>query len=71
MPVLTEAPPLSRRPIEQGRQVVLPDISWETYEAVLRDLGECPLRMTYDRGSLEIMPLSFGHEELSALIGLR
>jgi Uma2 family endonuclease len=36
--------------------VVLSGIGWQTYEAILADLGDHPgVRLTYDRGSLQIM----------------
>ena len=42
----TSAPP---------ERVVLRRVAWETYEALLRDLDGQHLRLTYDRGTLEIM----------------
>ncbi len=49
--------------------VLLNNISWKTYESLLRDMGEIHLRLTYDDGDLEIMTLSFGHENAGAWIG--
>jgi Uma2 family endonuclease len=49
---------------------MLHGISWETYEQMLNDIGEQPgLRLTYDRGSLEIMTTSSVHEILKKLLG--
>jgi Uma2 family endonuclease len=49
---------------------MLHGISWRTYEQMLNDIGEQPgLRMTYDRGSLEIMTTSSLHEILKKLLG--
>lgn len=48
--------------------VVLHDISWETYESLVRDLDDQPLRLTYDRGELEIMTLSPRHGRIGLLI---
>jgi Uma2 family endonuclease len=46
---------------------MLHGISWETYERMLEEIGEQPgLRMTYDRGSLEIMTTSALHEYLKS-----
>lgn len=47
-----------------GRQhIVLENISWETYEQILHDLEERAIRVTYDRGNLEMMaPLPY-HEQ--------
>jgi Uma2 family endonuclease len=36
--------------------VVLENVSWETYEQLLRDVGEQHIDITYDRGMLQIMP---------------
>ncbi len=51
------------------RQILLENISWETYERLLREVGERPIRLTYDEGDLEIMSLSFGHENVAELAG--
>lgn len=42
---------------------MLDGISWETYELILRDLQERQLRITYDRGDLEISERLAHHEE--------
>jgi Uma2 family endonuclease len=44
--------------------MVLHGISWRTYESLLADHAERSApRFTYDRGTLEIMPLTASHEE--------
>src|SRR5437016_3795766 len=48
--------------------VLLENVAWETYERLLREAGERHIRMTYDNGDLEIMTLSFGHENLGEII---
>ncbi len=54
-------------PVE--RQVVLSGITWETYERLLEEHeGKASPRFTYDHGELEIMVLSFEHEELNRLL---
>src|ERR1051326_1247978 len=51
------------RPAEQ--RAVLHGICWETYERLLADLAESSApRLTYDRGTLEIMSPLAEHEEL-------
>jgi len=46
---------------EQG--IVLHNVSWETFEALLRDTGEHRIsRFAYDCGTLEIMTPLFEHE---------
>jgi Uma2 family endonuclease len=55
-------------PLEQ--HFVLDEVDWTTYGRLLRALGNrTALRLTYDRGSLEIMTLSHEHESDSYLLG--
>jgi Uma2 family endonuclease len=49
--------------------ILLENISWQTYERLLREAGERHIRLTYDNGDLEIMTLSFGHENTDTLLG--
>ncbi|MCI0699608.1 MAG: Uma2 family endonuclease [Planctomycetia bacterium] len=54
---------------KRGRSVVIPFVDWETYEALLKVFDERPrLRLTYDRGDLEIMVTSQEHEGDSAFL---
>jgi Uma2 family endonuclease len=51
-------------------RVVLHDVSWESYEAIGNALLDRPaIRMTYDRGSLEIMTTSHLHEIYKMRLG--
>jgi Uma2 family endonuclease len=50
-------------------RVVLSDISWVTFEALLADANHRGSRFVYDRGDLEIMSPSFEHERIKRLIG--
>ena len=52
-----------------GQSLVLHNVSWSEYVRLGRILGERPLRITYDRGTLEIMTLSSKHERLKHLMG--
>lgn len=54
-------------PIEQ--RFLIQRASWQTYEALLDTLGQRTIRMTYDRGSLELMSPSNEHERFKRLIG--
>jgi Uma2 family endonuclease len=59
-------------PIHKGRtdqRFLLYDISWQFYRAFLKELADRPIRLTYDRGTLELMAPSFRHESLSAILG--
>jgi Uma2 family endonuclease len=51
-------------------RLVLAGVSWRTYERLLRAFDDRHLRITYDRGSLEIMTLSPEHERFKHLLGL-
>jgi Uma2 family endonuclease len=50
--------------------IVLKNISWQTYESLVKELAEQPgIRLTYDRGTLEIMtPLDL-HEGNNKILG--
>jgi Uma2 family endonuclease len=50
-------------------RVVLSDISWATFEALLADANHRGSRFTYDEGILEIMSPSSEHERIGRLIG--
>lgn len=42
--------------VPPGQRVLLEDISWQEFEAILEDLGEHRgSRVAYDNGTLEIM----------------
>jgi Uma2 family endonuclease len=52
-------------PEEATQKVILNNVSWETYHRLLAERGENPQpRYSYDRGRLEIMVTSYGHESL-------
>jgi len=56
--------------IQSPDRVILPNISWQTYQSLINDFEQEPaLRLTYDHGSLEIrMPLD-PHETYKKLLG--
>jgi Uma2 family endonuclease len=55
-------------PTEQ--RFVLYGVDWKSYERMLRAFSNRPgVRLTYDRGSLEIMTLSHEHETTGSLLG--
>ena len=46
-----------------GRQLVLHGVDWPTYTRLLRTFAERPaIRLTFDRGTLEIMAPLLNHE---------
>ena len=60
---------LSKIPFADQQHLVLHDVSWELYKQLLREIGNRPVRMTFDRGSLEIMSPLPGHEKWKKRIG--
>ena len=68
MTVTIDAPDSERLAV---RPVLLRGITWPVYESMLRDLERSGQRiyLTYDRGTLEIMPPSPFHERYKRLIG--
>jgi Uma2 family endonuclease len=55
-------------PAEQ--RLLLYGVDWQTYTRLLRAFGVRPaVRLTYDRGALEIMTLSHEHESLVHFLG--
>lgn len=44
-------------------------VSWADYEAMLRIVGNRPVRVTYDGGRMELVSPSYAHENLSHLLG--
>jgi Uma2 family endonuclease len=69
LPAVTGAPSAADRPAVAEQRVVLPGIRWQTYEALLADLGDCRVRLTYDRGRLEIMAPLFRYESYAGVLG--
>ncbi len=51
------------------QRFVLHGIGWDAYETLLKLLSDRPIRLTYDRGNLELMSPSMPHEQYSRLMG--
>jgi len=50
--------------------ILLKNISWQTYESLLHELAQQGgIRLTYDRGNLEIMTPSAPHEKYKKILG--
>jgi Uma2 family endonuclease len=60
------------RPVEvkDPQRLLLHNISWDTYVTIGEALAERPIRLTYDRGNLEIMTTSHEHERYKKIFGL-
>lgn len=58
-------------PISSGdeQHLLLEDVSWEFYEHLLHEIGDRPLRVTFDGGSLEVMSPLNEHETWKTWIG--
>jgi Uma2 family endonuclease len=50
-------------------RIVLSNVEWDLYECLLHRLDGQPIRLTYDRGELELMAPSEAHEEFGKLLG--
>jgi Uma2 family endonuclease len=55
--------------LTKNDRVVLYNVSWQTYTTLRRNLGDSPIRLTYDGNNLEIMSPSRGHELPSRYLG--
>ena len=54
----------------QSSGILLTNISWKTYESLLNELTQQGgIRLTYDRGNLEIMTPSAPHEGNKQILG--
>ena len=51
--------------LDRIQHFVFEDASWELYEKLLGDIGNRPIRVTYDDGRMEIMSPLPEHERLS------
>ncbi len=67
MATATLAVPLSRLP---ESRLLLDDVVWERYEDMLRIVAERRVRVTFDRGMMEVVVPSQRHEQAAQLIGL-
>ena len=57
------------RVFEPEQRFVLRDVGWDGYEAMLKLVGDRrSVRITYDRGDLELMSPSLDHEEFGRLL---
>ncbi len=58
-------------PLAERQHIVLDDMSWDFYERLLEEIGDRPLRVTFDEGSIEIMsPLPEHESPKKAIAGL-
>src|SRR3954454_17157704 len=63
-------PPPTQPPADQPEgHVLLRNISWRTYQTLLDEVGDSPIRLTFDRGLLAIEAPSRHHEQLRRFVG--
>lgn len=61
---------IPRTSTEPDQQILrLSSVSWPTYSRLLKTLSNWRLRLTYDRGELEIMSPSYRHEKSGWFLG--
>jgi Uma2 family endonuclease len=66
-PTTFAAPTVLPGPAPVENRIVLDGVSWDQYEQILDAMGERRIRLTYDRGTLEIMTVSSPPERPAAL----
>ena len=67
--ILSQPLNVSPPQLDEVEHFVLEDASWELYEKLLKDIGERPIRVTYDDGRLEIMSPLPEHERPKEFLG--
>ncbi|MEG4856706.1 Uma2 family endonuclease [Microcoleus sp. K1-B6] len=61
---------MTAQTLSPPEQIVhLSGISWQTYENLLAEIGDRQIRLTYNRGNLEIMVPSPEHERFKQVLG--
>ncbi|MEN6498840.1 MAG: Uma2 family endonuclease [Thermoguttaceae bacterium] len=55
--------------VQGENRVVLSNVTWATFQALLAETDRRGTRFTYDRGALEIMSPSREHERIKTLLG--
>lgn len=55
-------------PIPREQQFLFYDVSWDYYERTLEEIGDQPIRITYDRGRMEFMSPLDRHEGVKKTI---
>lgn len=69
-PATPATPPPKPRRRKPGRSVVIPNTNWWTYTKLLKVFAERPrVKLTYDRGDLEIMSPSLQHDDDGDVLG--
>jgi Uma2 family endonuclease len=56
-------------PSSVDQRFLLTDVSWDFYEHLLDELGDRRVRVTFDRGALELMAPTYRHENYARTLG--
>ncbi|HWE39589.1 MAG TPA: Uma2 family endonuclease [Isosphaeraceae bacterium] len=56
-------------PVEGEQRFVIPGVGWDGYQALLDLIGDRAIRLTYDRGDVELMAPLYAHGRFGNLIG--
>lgn len=59
----------ARTPSNGEQRFRLSGVTWAGYVAIGNAIGECPIRLTYDRGELEFMTTPREHERSKSILG--
>ena len=57
------------KPIEGEHRIVIRRVGWEGYQSLMKMVGDQPVRLTYDRGDVELMSPLLKHERKKSLLG--
>lgn len=69
MPMTASPPARARKRFtDDTERIVLHGVSWETYAALLEEIGESNVRLTFDEGALEISVAGKTHEKVKKLL---
>lgn len=56
-------------PVEGEHRFVIRGVGWDGYQTLLGLIGNRPIRITYDRGDVELMSPLISHERYKSLMG--
>jgi Uma2 family endonuclease len=68
-PPAQTAPAPADTSLAEQQHIAFDGVSWELYELLLKDIGDRPIRVTYYRGSIEIMSPIPKHDKARWWIG--
>lgn len=55
-------------PASGEQRVLIRGVGWRGYQSLLRMIGDQPIRLTYDRGDVELMAPLYQHERNKSLL---